>query len=71
MNYGALFTAWGIAGIVGPFLAARTYQATGSYSYAFYTAAGLALIAAVSLSFARRPVEPAAASVLAPVTTRG
>jgi OFA family oxalate/formate antiporter-like MFS transporter len=53
MNYGALFTAWGVAGIVGPFLAARTYQASGSYSTAFYSAAGLAMIAAVSLSFAR------------------
>jgi OFA family oxalate/formate antiporter-like MFS transporter len=66
MNYGALFTAWGIAGIVGPFLAARTFQATGSYSFAFYGAAGLASIAAVSLSFAR----PTPASTLEPVTTR-
>ena len=31
MNYGALFTAWGVAGIVGPFIAARGTQATGSY----------------------------------------
>src|SRR5437763_15106316 len=43
MNYGALFTAWGVAGIVGPFIAARVYQATGSYSYAFYGAAGHAV----------------------------
>jgi OFA family oxalate/formate antiporter-like MFS transporter len=57
MNYGALFTAWGVAGIVGPYIAARVYQATGSYSYAFYGAAGLALIAFVSLSFARPPLE--------------
>jgi OFA family oxalate/formate antiporter-like MFS transporter len=56
MNYGALFTAWGIAGIVGPFIAARVYEATGSYSYAFYGAAGLALIAFVSLWFARPPL---------------
>jgi len=69
MNYGALFTAWGVAGIVGPFIAARVYQTTGSYSYAFYGAAGLALIAFVSLSFARPPLatpapalEPAAAT---------
>jgi len=45
------------------------YQTTGSYSYAFYGAAGLALIAFVSLSFARPPLatpaptlEPAAAT---------
>src|SRR5207302_2739589 len=68
MNYGALFTAWGVAGIVGPFIAARVFQATGSYSYAFYGAAGLAFIAFISLSFARPPLaapatlEPAAAT---------
>jgi OFA family oxalate/formate antiporter-like MFS transporter len=69
MNYGALFSAWGVAGIVGPFLAARAYQATGSYSIAFYGAAGLALIAAVALSFAR-PVS-VATPVLQPAATRG
>jgi OFA family oxalate/formate antiporter-like MFS transporter len=63
MNYGALFTAWGVAGIVGPFIAARVYQATGSYSYAFYGAAGLALIAFVSLSFARPPLATPAATL--------
>ena len=66
MNYGALFTAWGVAGIVGPYIAARVYQATGSYSYAFYGAAGLALIAFVSLSFARPPLE--ARATLTPAT---
>jgi OFA family oxalate/formate antiporter-like MFS transporter len=67
MNYGALFTAWGVAGIVGPFIAARVYQATGSYSYAFYGAAGLALVAFVSITMARPPLsaptlEPVAAT---------
>jgi OFA family oxalate/formate antiporter-like MFS transporter len=65
MNYGALFTAWGVAGIVGPFIAARVFQATGSYSYAFYGAAGLALIAFISLSFARPPLS--APATLEPV----
>ena len=60
MNYGTLFTAWGVAGIVGPFLAARTYQATGSYSYAFYSAAALALVAAAALRFARPEAAPSA-----------
>jgi OFA family oxalate/formate antiporter-like MFS transporter len=55
MNYGALFTAWGVAGMLGPFIGARVYQATGSYQYAFYTAAGLAIVAFGSLSFARPP----------------
>ena len=56
MNYGALFSAWGVAGIVGPFIAARVFQATGSYSYAFYGAAVLAGVAFVSISMARPPL---------------
>jgi MFS transporter, OFA family, oxalate/formate antiporter len=60
MNYGALFTAWGVAGIVGPFIAARVYQATESYSYAFYGAAALAFIAFASLSMARAPLSASA-----------
>ena len=55
MNYGAVFTAWGVAGVVGPFIAASVYQATGSYSYAFYGAAVLAFIAFASISVARPP----------------
>jgi OFA family oxalate/formate antiporter-like MFS transporter len=70
MNYGALFTAWGVAGIVGPFIAARVYQATGSYSYAFYGAAGLAFIAFVSLSFARPPLATPAPTLEPATATR-
>jgi len=61
VNYGALFAAWGVAGILGPFLAARVFQMTGSYSYAFYGAAGLALVAFAAIAFARRPTAAPAA----------
>jgi OFA family oxalate/formate antiporter-like MFS transporter len=57
MNYGALFTAWGVAGIVGPSIGARVYQASGSYAYAFYAAAALAIVAFGSLSLARPPAN--------------
>ena len=65
MNYGALFSAWGVAGIVGPFIAARVYQVTGSYSYAFHGAAVLACVAFVSISMARPPLS--APATLEPV----
>jgi OFA family oxalate/formate antiporter-like MFS transporter len=65
MNYGALFTAWGVAGIVGPFIGARVYEASGSYAHAFYAAAGLAIVAFGSLSLARPPLS--APSTLKPV----
>lgn len=59
MNYGALFTAWGAAGILGPLIAGRVFDATKSYQYAFYAAAVLALGALASLLTAKR--APAAA----------
>ena len=62
LNYGVLFTAWGVAGILGPYIGARVFDATGEYRYAFFIAGGLAIVALVSLLFARAPgVVPAKA----------
>src|SRR5438093_2607659 len=52
MNYGLLFTAWGTAGIIGPIIAARVFDAFGDYRYAFYAASVLAVVALVSLMLA-------------------
>jgi OFA family oxalate/formate antiporter-like MFS transporter len=57
LNYGVLFTAWGAAGILGPLVAGRVYDAFGDYRYAFYTAAVLALVALGALSLARIPTR--------------
>ena len=57
MNYGALFTAWGAAGILGPMIAGRVFDATKSYQYAFYAASGLALVAFASLLMAKPTVS--------------
>jgi MFS transporter, OFA family, oxalate/formate antiporter len=65
-NYGLLFTAWGTAGILGPAIGARVYDATGDYQYAFYAAAALACVALISLFVARGPGEEAFA---VPATT--
>jgi MFS family permease len=54
MNYGALFTAWGAAGVLGPLIAGRVFDATKSYQYAFYAASALALGAFAALLIARR-----------------
>jgi OFA family oxalate/formate antiporter-like MFS transporter len=56
-NYGALFTAWGTAGVIGPLIAGRVFDATKSYQYAFYAAAVLALGALGALLIARPPEE--------------
>jgi OFA family oxalate/formate antiporter-like MFS transporter len=53
MNYGVLFTAWGVAGFLGPMIGGRVFDAFGDYQYAFYTAAALAVVAFVALTLAR------------------
>ena len=53
MNYGILFTAWGAAGILGPSIGGRVFDAFGDYRYAFYAASALAIVAFVSLSLVR------------------
>ena len=75
LNYGLLFTAWGAAGTLGPSIAGRIFDQSHDYRYAFYIAAGLAIVAAVSLLFAKRipsskQTEPAA-SVDSEISLRG
>jgi MFS family permease len=55
LNYGVLFTAWGVAGIVGPIAAGRAYDASGDYRSAFFVAGALAVAAFAILTFARVP----------------
>jgi OFA family oxalate/formate antiporter-like MFS transporter len=62
LNYGVLFTAWGVAGIVGPMVAARVFDTFGDYRYAFFTAAALALLACAALTQARPPRREAPAA---------
>jgi MFS transporter, OFA family, oxalate/formate antiporter len=58
-NYGLLLLAWGVAGILGPFLGGRVYVATGEYRWAFYVAAMVSAAALGTLSLARNPhAEP-------------
>ena len=52
-NYGLLFTAWGVAGVLGPMIGAQVFDAFGGYRYAFYTAGVLALVSFAALSMAR------------------
>ncbi len=58
VNYGLLFTAWGVAGIIGPRIGGVLYDKYKDYQAAFYTAAVLCVIALVSELIARRPAVP-------------
>jgi OFA family oxalate/formate antiporter-like MFS transporter len=60
VNYGLLFTAWGVAGIIGPRIGGVLFDKYKNYQAAFYWAAGLAVIALISEFLAKRPTVPAA-----------
>ena len=62
VNYGLLFSAWGIAGIVGPVIAGQVFDATGNYELAFHVAAALSVVALGALMLAKPPSAPVADS---------
>ncbi|MCD6459225.1 OFA family MFS transporter [bacterium] len=47
VNYGLVFTSYGIAGIFGPIFGGKVFDLTGNYVVAFITASVLCLIAAI------------------------
>ncbi len=51
LNYGILFTAWGVGGVFGPILAGKIADQTGSYELAYQISAGLLLFAALLAMF--------------------
>ncbi len=65
INYGMLFTSWGIAGIIGPRIGGVLFDKYQNYQAAFYWAAVLAVVALVAEFLARRPTVPAAEPVKA------
>lgn len=46
LNYGILFTSWGVGGVVGPMLAGKIADTTGSYAAAYNVAGTLLIFAA-------------------------
>jgi OFA family oxalate/formate antiporter-like MFS transporter len=67
VNYGLLFTAWGVAGIIGPRIGGVLFDKYRDYKMAFYTAAILAAVALVCELLAKRPEVPAHARAAATV----
>jgi hypothetical protein len=60
MNYGTLFTAWGVGGLVLPRLQQMlTTKSGGSYASSFMTA-GILLIVGAALTFLIKPPQPKA-----------
>jgi MFS transporter, OFA family, oxalate/formate antiporter len=63
INYGMLFTALAVSGVIGPRIAGVLFDKYHNYRAAFYTAAALAAVALACELLARRPTAPAAATV--------
>lgn len=69
VNYGLVFTAWGLGGFALPLLAGRVYDSTQTFNFAYYCSAGLLVAAALVTFLVRAPqtkptvVSPAIAPV--------
>jgi len=55
INYGLLFSAWGVAGIIGPRIGGVLYDRYHNYKAAFYAAAVLAAVALLCELLVKRP----------------
>ena len=57
LNYGVMFTAWGVGGLILPRIAGMAKDITGKEDLAFYIASGLmvcgALLALINLAMTR------------------
>jgi OFA family oxalate/formate antiporter-like MFS transporter len=58
INYGMLYTAYGVAGVIGPRIGSSVFVSTHSYQAAFDIAAVLSAVALVFELLARRPAVP-------------
>src|SRR5579863_5269705 len=65
INYGLLFTAWGVAGIIGPRIGGVLYDKYHNYQAAFYAGAALAGVALVCELAAGMPAKPQPAAGVA------
>jgi OFA family oxalate/formate antiporter-like MFS transporter len=62
INYGLLFTAWGVAGIIGPRIGGVLFDKYHNYQAAFYMGAALAGIALICELAARQSAIPRSAA---------
>jgi MFS transporter, OFA family, oxalate/formate antiporter len=55
VNYGLVFTGWGIAGIVGPILGGQVADITGTYTFSYIVAGVLLLAGILMVKLLRAP----------------
>ena len=67
-NYAVLYTAKGVASIIGAYVAALLYEQSGTWTMGFYGSAMMALIAAALAYGLRNSLATANAKAKIPVT---
>ena len=55
VNYGLVFTAWGIGGFMLSKLAGWVYDAKGTFTFAFYTSIALLIVAGITTFLVKAP----------------
>ncbi|MCP5526858.1 MAG: OFA family MFS transporter [Verrucomicrobiales bacterium] len=58
VNYGLVFTAWGLGGFMLALLAGKVYDATKAFTFAYYCSAGLLVAAALVTFLVKAPQRP-------------
>jgi OFA family oxalate/formate antiporter-like MFS transporter len=69
-NYAVLYTAKGVASIIGGYVGALLYEQSGSWSMGFYGSAVMALIAAGMAIGLRSATAPSRAAIPVPVAAK-
>ena len=64
LNYGLVFTAWGVGGLILPILSGRIFDATGSFNLAYLIAAFIMIVAAGLTFLTKAPKEELVTTVL-------
>ncbi|MDY0236104.1 MAG: OFA family MFS transporter [Gudongella sp.] len=54
INYGLVFSGWGMGGIIGPMIAASIFDVVGNYNASYLVAAGL-LVVSIAIAFTFNP----------------
>lgn len=54
-NYGLVFTAWGLGGLIGPIIAGRIIDTTGEYNLVYIISAILLIVASAMALFTKEP----------------
>jgi MFS transporter, OFA family, oxalate/formate antiporter len=57
VNYGLIFTGWGVAGIVGPLLGGQVADLTGTYNVSYVVAGIMLLLGALLVKFIKEPAK--------------